>query len=268
MKKILLAATFALFASTQTFAIIGLGAHYIMNTGSLGSSAGAFNNSINISSVPGGPVPITINVDQEKAEGLKGLGFKLWIDFLPFVDIEGTFNIAATRYKTSLTFVDPTGTITLPSISLSYPVEAPYNALFDNASPIYGVASGDVSITYPFDVLPIIRPYVGVGLSYFISTPVVNAAFFEHNATLVEKIVTMDPNDPAGVEGIKDAVIDALKHSDYESGMGGHIIAGVRIKPPILPFAVYTNGKYYFGGNTDSKFSQGFVLEVGGGFAL
>jgi len=244
MKKILFAATFALFASTQAFAIIGIGAHYIMNTGSLEASTGNVG-------------PITVN--QEKSDGLKGLGFKLWIDFLPFVDIEGTFNVSAARYRTSLT---PPG---LAPVYLEYAPEAPYNMIFSKASPIYGIATGDISITYPFDVLPVIRPYLGTGFSYFVSTPVVNKAFVEKNAELMGKILIMDQNNSAEV---KDAVIDALKKSDYESGIGGHIIAGVRIKAPMMPIAIYTNGKYYFGGNTNSQFSQGFVLEVGGGFAL
>jgi len=242
MKKILLAATFALFASTQSFAIAGIGAHYIMNTGSLKASSGE---------ITGG-----IKVEQEKSEGLQGLGFKLWIDLLPLVDIEGTFNIAAARYRTTLGFGDKT-------VSLSYPVEAPYSMLFDDASPIYGIATGDVSITYPFDILPIIRPYLGAGLSYFVSTPVVNAAFVEKLAE-----TTGDLDGATAIDGIGNAVMNALKNSDYETGIGGHIIAGIRIKPPIIPLAIYTNGKYYFGGNTSSKFSQGFVLEVGGGFAL
>jgi len=248
MKKILFAATFALFASTQAFAIIGIGAHYIMNTGSLGASSGEIKDGNGVS----------IKVDQEKSDGLRGLGFKLWIDFLPFVDVEGTFNIAAARYNTTLIFPPPIDK-TLP---LSFPVEAPYSMLFKDASPIYGIAMGDVSITYPFDILPIIRPYLGAGFSYFVSTPVVNKAF-------VEKVAeTVDLTDPTAVDGIGDAVIKALKKSDYESGMGGHIIAGVRLKAPIIPIAIYANCKRYFGGNTDSKFSKGFTFELGGGFAL
>jgi hypothetical protein len=212
-----------------------------MNTGSLEASEGIIGSS-----------PGEIIVKQEKAEGLKGLGFKLWVDFLPFVDVEGTFNITAARYKTTLTQSGNT-------FSLDYPLEAPYSILFDDASPIYGVASGDLSITYPFDILPIVRPYIGAGLSYFISTQVVNTAF-------VEKVV--DPNNLAAFDKINDAVIEKLKKSEYETGIGGHIIAGIRIKPPMIPAAIYANGKYYFGGNTNSQFSQGLVLELGGGFAL
>jgi len=253
MKKILFAATFALFASTQVFAIAGIGVHYITNTGSLGASTGSITFT-----EPTTGLSEQMIVSQEKSEGLKGLGFKLWIDLLPLVDIEGTFNIAAARYNTTL--IIPAMGKTIP---LNFPVEAPYSMLFDGgASPIYGIATGDVSVTYPFDVIPLITPYIGLGVSYFISTPVVNADF-------VEKVVaTVDITDPTAVDGIGNAVVETLKNSDYESGMGGHIIAGVRVKPPIIPIAAYANCKYYFGGNTNSKFSQGLVLEVGGGFAL
>ncbi|MDR2553792.1 MAG: hypothetical protein LBC64_00040 [Fibromonadaceae bacterium] len=252
MKKILFAVTIAIFASTQAFAIAGIGAHYITNTGSLGASDGLIGNGL-------------IYVEQEKSEGLKGLGFKLWIDLLPLVDIEGTFNIAATRYNTILTI--PTMNKTIP---LTFPVEAPYSMLFDEAaSPIYGIATGDVSVTYPFDVIPLITPYIGLGVSYFISTPVVNAAFVENVlANTVDFTDVAGLADGSAFNNVGSAVVDALKNSDYESGMGGHIIAGVRVKPPVIPIAAYANCKYYFGGNTNSKFSQGLVLEVGGGFAL
>ncbi|MCL1967469.1 MAG: hypothetical protein FWF67_06265 [Fibromonadales bacterium] len=263
MKKILFAATFALFASTQAFAIIGVGAHYITNTGSLGASTGSidFNN------------PITgdaekIEVNQGKSEGLQGLGFKLWIDFLPLIDIEGTFNIAAVRYNTTLIFPG------IGPVPLSFPVEAPYSMLFDDASPIYGVAMGDVSVTYPFDVIPIITPYAGLGFSYFFSTAVVNSDFVKDVLTEDFLNSILDPTNPGALtdgsasKGIGDAVVNKLKDSGYETGIGGHIIIGVRIKPPVIPVAAYANCKRYFGGNTNSKFDKGFTFELGGGFAL
>ncbi|MDR2731593.1 MAG: hypothetical protein LBB36_00050 [Fibromonadaceae bacterium] len=259
MKKILFAAVFAIFASTQAFAIIGVGAHYIMNTGSLKGS----NGDISI------PLFGDIGVNQHKADGLQGLGFKLWLDFLPAVDIEGTFNITATRYQTSLTFADTT-------IYLEYSPEAPYNMIFDKASPIYGIATGDLSITYPITDLPIIRPYIGAGLSYFASIPIVNKNFAEKviiNSMNSISIDPTDPNfDPTNLEDVtaqlSDAVVKTLKDTDYETGFGAHIIVGARFKLPVIPIAAYANAKRYFGGNTSSQFSQGFVFELGGGFAL
>ncbi|MDR2583318.1 MAG: hypothetical protein LBC75_07555 [Fibromonadaceae bacterium] len=270
MRKILFAATFALFASTQAFAIFGIGAHYVMNTGSLDKNEGK----IPISREPAADLDITVT--QKSASGLQGLGFKAWIDLIPVVDIEGTFNVAATRYKTSLTVPriveTETGGFDIKdtTINLSYTPDAPYNIIFGAADPLYGVVNGDISVTYPFD-LPIIRPYVGVGFSYFASIPIINASFTQKMLDENLANALLDPNDPKNADAASEigkSLVKALQKESYTTGMGGHIIAGLRIKPPIIPLAVYANGKYYIGGNTNSQFSQGLVLEVGGGFAL
>jgi hypothetical protein len=263
MKKILVAATFALFASTQAFAIFGVGLHYVYNTGSLSSSTGEAGQEISIEDVMNLG---RIKVNQEETSGLQGLGFKVWLDVLPFVDIEGTFNFAATRYKTFLIIPTP-GSEEDKVINLSYTPDAPYSMIFGDADPLYGVVNGDLSITYPFD-LPI-RPYIGLGISYFASIPIVNASFADKmlKPELIGALAGENP-DPDAAAAIGNALAETLKNESYTTGIGGHIIAGFRIKPPVVPVAIYANGKYYFGGNTNSQFSQGIVLEVGGGFAL
>jgi hypothetical protein len=258
MKKILFAVAFAVFAHTQAFAIIGAGVHYIYNTGSL--DADPKNGPVKEITI--GEENKSIVVNQKSASGLQGIGFKAWIDFLPVVDIEGTLNVAATRYTTSLTIPTLTGDTT---INLSYTPDAPYSMIFGNAEPLYGVVNGDLSVTYPFD-LPIIRPYIGAGFSYFASIPIINASFTKKmlDPDLIEKLVV--GNGEASEIG--KALTEKLKEESYTTGIGGHIIAGFRIKPPVIPLAIYANGKFYFGGNTNSQFSQGFVLEVGGGLAI
>lgn len=264
MRKILFAAAIALFASTQAFAIVGAGAHYVMNTtGSLKASKGSVYDL--------GPTLGTIDVEQQKASGLQGLGFKLWIDLLPIIDIEGTFNVAATRYKTSLFIPTPdeNGTITRKEIHLAYTPDAPYNMYFDRADPLYGIFTGDVSITYPITSIPVIRPYAGLGITYLASIPVINADFtkkmLENSKELTDALIP-DPNnpDPAAADKaaskVGDALVKTLKNSDYKTSITGHAIVGVRLKLPIIPLAVYSNAKYYFGND--------FVLEVGGGLAI
>jgi len=262
MKKLLFAATLALFASTQAFAILGIGAHYVMNTGSLDGNKGQ---------AYGLPTdPVNIGVEQKKAEGFQGIGFKAWIDFLPVVDIEGTLNVAATRYGTILNIHTP---IKDTIINLTYTPDAPYSMIFGEASPLFGVVNGDVSVTYPFDLLPIIRPYVGAGVSYFASIPIVNASFakkmLDNNKALTDALT--DPTNPdyaKAASKIGESLVNTLEKESYTTGIGGHIVAGLRIKPPVIPLAVYANCKRYFGGSTNSQFSQGFVFELGGGFAL
>jgi hypothetical protein len=269
MKKLLtLAAALVLFAATQAFAIIGVGAHYVMNTGSLKGSSGKVYDFPADHLLFGGD---SINFRQEKTSGLQGLGFKIWLDFIPFVDIEGTLNIAATRYNTFLIVppLDPNKPDERYEKKLSYTPDAPYSMMFGDASPLFGIVNGDLSVTYPFD-LPVIRPYVGIGISYFASIPIINDNFAREMLSGEDgkKLVDALTGDPDAASAVGDALIKALEKESYTSGIGGHLIAGFRIKAPIIPVAVYTNGKYYFGGNTNSQFTQGFVLEVGGGFAL
>jgi hypothetical protein len=254
MKKFFnFAVAFALFASTQAFAILGVGAHYVMNTGSLKSDG---------DKIKFHDTNMDIEMKQESADGLQGLGFKVWLDFLPVVDIEGTFNVAAVRYNSTL-YVEG------EAMPLTYAPEAPYSMVFEEASPIYGIFTGDISVTKPFD-LPIIRPYIGMGISYFASIPVVNSSFTQK---VINGIPKPDPQQAiAGdfdlAKDMKDALVKTLKDESYKSGIGGHGIIGFRLKAPVIPFAIYTNCKYYFGGDIDDQFSQGIVLEVGGGFAL
>jgi len=251
-KSLALAATFALFATTQVFAIAGLGAHYVYNMG-----ATLKGGTENVASIGGQDVKLT----REKASDLQGLGFKFWFDLLPIIDIEGTLNIAATRYSAYLQ-IDGVAEKTY----LEYAPEAPFSMVFDKASPVYGVVSGDFSITYPFDIIPmILKSYLGAGVSYMAGIPLVDKKFAEN---VLKTPGLLD--DPANVDekAVTKAFSDALTKSDYTTGIGGHIILGLRIKPPVIPLAVYANTKRYFGGNLHDKFSQGFVFELGGGFAL
>jgi len=255
MKKILFAAAFALFASTQAFAIIGIGAHYVLNAGATLKGDNEVVKSYQTAK---------INLNREEVSGLQGLGLKLWLDFLPVIDIEGTFNVSATRYNPYLEFSE-----TGKRIYLEYEPEAPYNAAFDKASPIYGLFSVDVSVTYPITSLPVIRPYAGAGFSYMAGIPLVDKKFAE---PLVDNVIganlNFDPNDQNNQKKLKEAFSDALTKTDYTTGVGGHLIVGVRAKLPVVPIAAYANTKYYFGGNTNDKFSQGVVFELGGGFAI
>jgi hypothetical protein len=281
MKKVIgLAAAFALLASTQAFAIVGVGAHYVMNLGS--SLKGSSGDVYSLDFEELGEQSIKIN--QKSADGLRGIGFKAWLDILPVIDIEGTLNVAATRYGVSLNIPKYSeGEIVRDEIDLGYSPDAPFSMVFDKASPLYGVVNGDLSITYPFFtdnsvIKKFIRPYLGAGVSYFASIPIINASFTKKmiNEDLAQLLIPkIDPEtgnaippSPDAANKLSNALVDALMEESYKSGIGGHIIAGFRFTIPLIPLAVYANGKYYIGGNIDDQFSNGFVLEIGGGLAF
>ena len=243
MKKILFAVAFAIFASTQSFAIVGFGSHYLMNLGSLESGG--------VKTIPNDQHDITL--EQKGSDGLAGIGFKIWIDFLPIIDVEMTTNIAAARYDAVLTMDGK-------RMPLEADLEVPF---FGKARPLFAMISGDLSITYPFTMLPVIRPYLGAGISYIANTPVMDKKFVENYFN--KEYPYEDEEDR---NQISEEIADEFEDEGFDMGIGGHAIAGFRIKVPIIPIAFYVNGKYYFGGSADSKFSQGPVFEFGGGFAL
>ena len=140
--KIILAA--AAMLATQSFAIIGIGAHYTPS----------FGNKLD----PEAKAPVTdgISFDHQGYEGLmQGFGFKLWVDILPVIDIEGTFNIRFGSYDANL-YVESEGSETV------IPLEIELGGTpFGKANPKFVAMSGDISITYPITFIPVIRPYIG-----------------------------------------------------------------------------------------------------------
>lgn len=247
MKKIFaFAAAFVLFTGTQAFAIGGLGVHYLMNTGSLKSNKGDFSL---------GTPPGNFSLNQSKSDPLSGIGFKLWLDILPFVDVEGTFNMAFATYSSTLKTPNK-------DIPLKVDLGVPF---YETASPVFSELNGDLSVAYPFTSIPFIRPYLGAGISYMITTPVINASFTEKfmksaGGNIFDTGGEIDENE------LKNALSDFVEDKGLTKGWGGHLLAGLRVK--ILMVAIYANGKYYFGGDLPKQFSNGLVLELGGGLAL
>ena len=269
--KALLAAG-ALLA-TQSFAIVGIGAHYAPGLGTKMSAMEA-------------PAPVADNVllQHQGFDGLmQGFGFKLWVDLLPIVDIEATLNIQFGSYDAALYVKNPTdGSVA------EIPLEIELGGTpFGKANPKFVAMTGDFSITYPITFLPIIRPYIGGGLSYHLNSFVLNQKFVSSiiDGTTQEMIAALaeaqaNPQDPNAVqaaqekaqmlgETMKQKVQDAAINEGLNTSIGGHILVGLRAKLPIIPIAAYTNFKYYIGGDYPDEIDAGnMTLEVGIGLAI
>lgn len=258
--------------ATQSFAIIGIGGHYAPGFGTKLKGMNA-------------PAPITddgtVSLQHKGFSGtMQGFGVKLWVDILPIIDVEATLNIQFGSYDASL-FVDaPDGSTT------EIPLEIELGGTpFGKANPKFVAMNGDLSITYPITFLPIIRPYIGGGVTYYLNSFVLNQKF---TSTLVDGTVQeilgvlagVDINDPDAVamakekaeelgENMKKKVQDAALDEGLNTSIGGHVLVGMRAKLPIIPIAAYTNFKYYFGGDYPKEIDAGnMTLEVGVGFAL
>jgi hypothetical protein len=302
--KILLAAG-ALLAS-QSFAIIGIGAHYTPNFGTkmtgFAETPDRFGNSVNVTDA--GEVKLWHGGFDEM---MHGFGFKVWVDILPVIDIEATFNIQFGSYDASLFVVkDPTAVLTGAAAAdlnayqqIDLEVELG-GTPFGKANPKFVQMNGDLSITYPLTFIPVIRPYIGGGLTYYMNTFILNQPFTSkvvggaYNAVKAEleaemqnaingiasdPTAVLDPNSIALPDAntmgqrLTDALVENIQDAALEEGLktsiGGHILVGLRAKLPIIPIAAYANFKYYFGGDFPEEIEPGrMAAEIGVGLAI
>jgi len=295
----------ALLAS-QSFAIIGIGGHY----------APSFGNKMKGMDAPKAVTKDgSILVQHDGFKGtMQGFGFKAWIDLLPIFDIEATFNIQFGSYDARLYVlqdqealgkvlagekgVDPENL----DLDLYKEIDLKLElggVPFAEANPKFVHMNGDLSITYPITFLPIIRPYIGGGVTYNLNTFVLNKDFTSkvvdgiYTAALeaikdeakesaanaienpAEATAALDPEQVADklAKRIQNDAVDNLKDAALKEGLktsiGGHILVGVRAKLPIIPIAAYANFKYYIGGDYPTEVDAGnMAIEIGGGFAL
>ena len=272
-------ATAAALLATQSFAIIGVGAHYAPGFGT------------KMKAGPKAKVADNIDFSHEGFdEMMQGFGFKVWVDILPIIDVEATFNIQFGSYDATLFVVkDPMAIISgdIPSDAykqIDLEIELG-GTPFGKANPKFVQMTGDLSITYPITFIPIIRPYIGGGLTYYMNTFILNQPFTKKVVgdtykAMVDEVLS-DPlalvtNPSASTDisnRVSDAMVESLQDAALEEGLktsiGGHVLVGVRAKLPIIPIAAYANFKYYFGGDFPEEIDPGHMTaEVGVGFAL
>ena len=271
--------------ATQSFAIIGIGGHY----------APGFGTKMTGMKTPAPVLKDELGNDDQSVllqhggfDGtMQGFGFKLWIDLLPIIDIEATMNFQIGSYDATLYVLQP-GSTQYTEVPLEIELGG---TPFAKATPKFVAMTGDLSITYPITSLPIIRPYIGGGLSYHLNSFVLNQKFvasvLDQNIkseifSLAENMV-VDPNDPNFENSMAVAkqkaedlgksmqkkVQDAALDEGLTKSIGGHILVGLRAKLPIIPIAAYGNFKYYIGGDYPSEIDAGnMTVELGVGLAI
>ncbi|PWJ68367.1 MULTISPECIES: hypothetical protein [unclassified Fibrobacter] len=301
------AAAAALLAS-QSFAILGVGVHYAPGFGT---------------KMDGMKAPAKVTDDGTilvKHDGfnemMQGIGFKAWIDLLPIIDVEATVNIQFGSYDASLYVlqdkealskilteggeVDPSQIDLYKEIPLK--VEMGSVPSWAEANPKFFHMNGDLTITYPITFIPIIRPYIGGGVTFNMNSFILNQSFTHgvvngiYSAVLqsmkdemsqaaadalanpeqaADIMAQMDPAQMADrlAQRIQDQAVDNIKEAAMEEGLttsiGGHVMLGLRAKLPIIPIAAYANFKYYFGGDYPAEIDAGnMTAEIGVGFAL
>lgn len=258
----ILASALLIGALSQSHAIVGLGGHYLLSPG-----AGVDGKTEVIKSEPNSGS--SLNLQRGSLDQMQGFGVKLWIDALPFVDIEGTGNFAFGSYDAALVLQSPLDTAIIP-----IEAEMEFPGYSTKAKPLAFIGSGDLSVTYPFLKFPpaisILRLYAGAGISYTFQSAVLNKSFVDKAASS-ELDAFLNAKSEAEIQ---DAATQAatkiakeIASEGLEYGVGAHVIVGARAKLPIIPIAAYANYKYYLGG-FQSPINAGQAIELGGGIAF
>lgn len=222
---------------------------------------------------------------------MQGFGFKLWVDILPIIDVEATVNFQFGSYDASL-FVNSEKSVQ------EIPLEVELGGTpFGKANPKFVAMNGDLSITYPITSLPIIRPYIGGGVTYYLNSFVLNQKFTssivegvkqgvddlakaygevadaklngESEEVVNQKLQAANTQASAIGENMKKDIQTKALDEGLNTSIGGHVLVGMRAKLPIIPIAAYANFKYYFGGDYPSEVDPGnMTVEVGVGLAI
>ncbi|MCK9182739.1 MAG: hypothetical protein M0P13_07670 [Fibrobacteraceae bacterium] len=251
---------------SPSFAIIGLGVQYAPN---FGTSLDKTNNGVIENLGSDNANAGTIQYRHGSFSGMQGLGLKLWIDIIPIIDVEATYNLQWGSYNSTLSVFDSDGKLTSEQ-----PIELKFDGVpFGKATPKFVAMNGDLSITYPITSLPIIRPYIGGGITYYLSTPVMSSSFvkkyFNTMESSAKEALLSGSMDDAEAEALANKLSTQLQDEGLNTNIGGHIILGARFKLPVIPIAAYVNGKYYFAMDYDDEIDASpFVLEAGIGLAL
>lgn len=255
----------AMVMASSSFAIVGFGGHYAptMGTGFNASQESILDTT-----------GTKVNLNRGKLDNLSGFGVKLWIDALPFVDLEATGNFGFGSYSSDLT-------ISAGNFSDTIPVQAKMDIMgkSSTAKPIAFIGSGDISVLYPFlkfpPVLNIVKVYAGAGVSYKFNSAILSKDFIKKAAATQLKSLTDAASTNGNANGnvstaatdIATAVATGIAKEGLETGIGGHLVLGAKAKLPVIPIAAYANYKYYMGG-VKSPMDAGSVFEIGGGIAF
>jgi hypothetical protein len=202
----------------------------------------------------------SISIDQASVSGLNGFGVKLWIDALPFIDIEAGSNVQYGLYD----------------VSILGPAAAKKDLTFDLGvptvdKPAFARIVSDATILYPFlrfpPMISLVKLYAGAGITHVLATEVLNAKFAKK---AVDKAVASGGSTAADTpDEVGKIVIDAIKDEGLKSGMGFHLEVGAKAKPPVIPVAIFADIKYHFlSSMPDAVDANSMTFELGGALAF
>jgi len=171
-------------------------------------------------------------------------GGKVFFDLLP-VELEASVNMGIWQYDGKINYLSiDTSAATLSYKEESITIENLGGASFFgvNKTP-YGKFQTDVTIKKSFKKIPIITPSFGAGASAHFATPVLSADLVNRALNIGSNISEIDPTTLTSTEAMK-RILTEITEGAKKPKVGMHIVAGIQVKPPVIPLGIYVDGKY------------------------
>lgn len=271
MKRLSLSAlALGLCAAAPSHALFGIGVSYGANTTSVDAesstlSAGELPSYLSSYAAQNSLSAPSLTLTRAKVDGLKQIGAKVWIDIpvLPLT-VDASSNIAWGSYASTAKLEDGT-----PSADDDLIVNTGINTGF----PVWGIGKGetpyinllnDLTVRYTLFSLPPVISLVKVSAG--------GGVTMAYGTRVVGKDDVKDLFDGAAAEGINKeraeaALAKQLSDNLYTTQWGGHLDLNVTVKPPVIPVAVYVDGKWYLNTAT-TKAASNFPFAVTAGLAF
>ena len=260
MKRKILVALSGLALAAPSHALVGIAVSAGLNSTSISGT----DQTITGADLPaafantGASTTNNLVVHRGKMSSLTQLGVKAWLELpvLP-IEFELSSNVGWGNYKSSLIFNHAGGSDTIP-VDVKSPIAGLGSK--DGSTPYISVLN-DLTLRYPILQLPPLSPiqplkiWIGAGVTYAVASRVVD------KSDLQSVFSGSYTNTAAATATFKDNILT--------STFGGHLAAGVQFKIPVIPVALFIDGKWYLHSATSSAASKyPLAINAGAGFSI
>jgi hypothetical protein len=177
-----------------------------------------------------------LSLESEEIDAPLMGGVHILFDIMPMIDVELGLDVSFAKY------------------SVIYSTSGgPVVVSFDEEA-YFGRASAYVSGKYNLIKMPLFSAYGGAGLGYHFVAPLASK-------DLIDELIVE--------EGLSGDELSPEEFIDFETTLGFHLLGGLRMKPPIFPFGLTLEGRYFltaendYGDDTNNVFTFALGLEFG-----